>query len=117
MLSGFLAKPWPDAEFDLFKGLKIPKFHISLGNVYLWCALFQGNSSSFPKNTVHGYSMSHLYDSIEPNAVSEALLRKCVTEQGPQGELGKVANAEGIDFNEVEYMRLDFKSKQPLYSR
>jgi hypothetical protein len=55
--------------------------------------------------------MSHLYDSIEPSAVSEALLRKCVTEQGPQGELGKVANAEGIDFKEVTHLRLDFKSE------
>ena len=55
--------------------------------------------------------MSHLYDTIEPNAVSEALLKRCVTEQGPQGEAGKVANAEGIAFTEVLHLRLDFKSK------
>lgn len=55
--------------------------------------------------------MSHLYDTIEPNAISEALLKKCVTEQGPQGEVGKVANAEGIAFTEVTHLRLDFKSE------
>lgn len=54
--------------------------------------------------------MSHLYDTIEPNVISESLLKECVTEQGPQGETGKVANAEGIDFAEVLHLRLDFKS-------
>lgn len=54
--------------------------------------------------------MSRLHDTIEPNAVSEALLKKCVTEQGPKGEIGRVANAEGIDFTEVVHLRLDFKS-------
>ena len=56
------------------------------------------------------HAMSHLYDTIEPNAISESLLRLCVTEQGPQGEAGKVANAEGIAFTEVLHLRLDFKS-------
>ena len=55
--------------------------------------------------------MSHLYDTIEPNAISEALLKQCIKEQGPQGEAGRVANAEGIDLREVEHLRLDFKSK------
>lgn len=55
--------------------------------------------------------MSHLYDTIEPSVISEALLKHCVTEQGPQGEVGKVANAEGIDFSEVTHLSLDFKSK------
>lgn len=54
--------------------------------------------------------MSRLYDSIEPNVISESLLKECVTEQGPQGEAGKVASAEGIDFAEVFHLRLDFKS-------
>lgn len=54
--------------------------------------------------------MSRLYDSIEPNVMSDSLLRECVSQQGPQGEAGKVANAEGIDFSEVQQLRLDFKS-------
>ena len=61
--------------------------------------------------------MSHLYNTIEPNVISEGLLKQCVTEQGPQGELGKVANAEGIDFAEVLQLRLDFKSMFLLISR
>ena len=56
--------------------------------------------------------MSRLYDTIEPNVVSESLLKQCVTEQGPQGEAGKVADAEGISFSEVHHLRLDFKSKK-----
>ena len=54
--------------------------------------------------------MSHLYDIIEPNVISETLLKQCVTEQGPKGEAGKVANEEGIEFEEVQELRLDFKS-------
>lgn len=57
--------------------------------------------------------MSHLYDTVEPNVISEALLKKCIKEQGPKGEAGKVANAEGIEFNEIEHLRLDFKSEWP----
>jgi len=51
--------------------------------------------------------MTHLYDTIEPNVISESLLRECVVEQGPQGEAGRVANAEGIDFCEVLELRLE----------
>ena len=55
--------------------------------------------------------MSHLYDTMEPNVVSESLLRECVTEQGPQGEAGRLASLEGISFAEVTELRLDFKSE------
>ena len=54
--------------------------------------------------------MSHLYDTIEPNVVSEALLRKCVADQGPDGEAGRVVKEEGTDFTEVTRLRLDFQS-------
>ena len=54
--------------------------------------------------------MSHLYDTSEPNAVSEALLRQCVAEQGPDGEAGRLAKHEGLDFSEVTQLRLDFQS-------
>lgn len=58
--------------------------------------------------------MSHLYDTIEPNVVSEALLRKCVADQGPDGEAGRVAKEEGTDFAEVTRLRLDFQSMRAL---
>lgn len=59
--------------------------------------------------------MSHLYDTIEPNVVSEALLRQCVARQGPEGEAGRLASEEGIDFVEVLELRLDFQSKYRYY--
>ena len=56
--------------------------------------------------------MSHLYDCIEPDVISEDLLRECVREQGPQGEAGRVASEEGgIAFADVLQLRLDFRSK------
>lgn len=54
--------------------------------------------------------MSHLYDTIEPNVISQALLQQCVIEQGPEGEAGRLAKEEGIDFAEVSRLRLDFQS-------
>ena len=57
------------------------------------------------------YKMSHLYDTEEPNVVSEALLRECVRAQGPKGEAGRVADEEGVAFSEVRELRLDFKSE------
>ena len=52
-----------------------------------------------------------MYGSVEPNVISEDLLRECVIDQGPQGEAGRLAKLEGINFDEVEELRLDFKSK------
>ncbi len=43
--------------------------------------------------------MSQLYNTIEPNEISQVLLRRCVEDQGPGGE---------ADFAEL---RLDFQSK------
>ncbi|KAL5473023.1 hypothetical protein EMCRGX_G027463 [Ephydatia muelleri] len=54
--------------------------------------------------------MSHLYYTVEPGVISEALLHQCVQEQGPEGEAGRIARSEGIDFREVNTLRLDFKN-------
>ena len=55
--------------------------------------------------------MTHLYDAVEPSVLSETLLRQCVEEQGPEGEAGKIARAEGIEVTEVQSLSLSFKSK------
>ena len=55
--------------------------------------------------------MSRLYDTVEPTVIDEQMLKQCVEEQGPKGEAGKIAKREGIDFTDVEQLRLDFKSK------
>ena len=55
--------------------------------------------------------MSRLYDTVEPSVVDEDMLQKAVEEQGPKEEAGRIAKKEGIDFGDVEELRLDFKSK------
>lgn len=54
--------------------------------------------------------MTHLYDTVEPNVLSQELLRSCVLAQGPDGEAGRLAQEEGIAFSEVRKLRLDFQS-------
>ena len=60
--------------------------------------------------------MSRLYDTVEPAVIDDDMLQKAVEEQGPKGEAGRIAKTEGIDLDEVEALRLDFKSNilQPL---
>ena len=55
--------------------------------------------------------MSHLYYTVEPGVISEGLLHQCVQEQGPEGEAGRIARSEGIEFLDVHALRLDFKSE------
>ncbi|XP_062508363.1 dynein regulatory complex subunit 3-like isoform X2 [Corticium candelabrum] len=54
--------------------------------------------------------MSRAYDTVEPTIIDDTLLNACVYEQGPSGEAGGIAKSEGIDFNEVLHLRLDFKN-------
>lgn len=54
--------------------------------------------------------MSRLYDTIEPSVIDDDMLHKAVEEQGPKEEAGKIAKQEGIDFGDVETLRLDYKN-------
>ena len=54
--------------------------------------------------------MSRLYDTVEPAVIDDDMLQKTVEEQGPKGEAGRIAKTEGIDLDEVDALRLDFKS-------
>ncbi|XP_069066187.1 dynein regulatory complex subunit 3 isoform X1 [Pleurodeles waltl] len=54
--------------------------------------------------------MSHLYDTVEPNVINDAMLANAVEEQGPQEEAGRFAKMEGIEFNDVTKLQLDFKN-------
>lgn len=56
--------------------------------------------------------MSRLYDTVEPSVIDEDRLQTAVEEQGPADEAGRIAKQEGIDFGDVESLRLDFKSKE-----
>lgn len=55
--------------------------------------------------------MTHLYDTEEPNVISQELLRKSVLSQGPEGEAGRLAKAEDREFSAVRHLRLDFQSE------
>lgn len=54
--------------------------------------------------------MSRLYDAAEPGVIDESLLHSLIIEQGPEGEVGKIIEKEGIEFDEVFELRIDFKS-------
>lgn len=55
--------------------------------------------------------MSRLYDTIEPSVIDEQMLKDAVEDQGPKGEAGRIAKQEGIDFDTVLALRLDYRSK------
>lgn len=54
--------------------------------------------------------MSRLYDTVEPTVIDDAMLKACIEEQGPQEEAGNIAKKDGIHYEEVLSLRLDFKS-------
>ncbi|KAM9304877.1 dynein regulatory complex subunit 3 [Gastrophryne carolinensis] len=54
--------------------------------------------------------MSGPYDSAEPNVLSDEMLKAAVEEQGPRGEAGRIARAEGIQFKDVTSLHLDFQN-------
>ena len=56
--------------------------------------------------------MSRLYDTIEPSVIDQQMLKEAVEDQGPKGEAGRIAKMEGIDFDRVLSLRLDYRSKQ-----
>lgn len=54
--------------------------------------------------------MSRVYDTVEPAVIDEEMLMRAVEEQGPKEEAGKIAKTEGMDFDDVTALRLDFKN-------
>lgn len=56
--------------------------------------------------------MTRLYDTFEPAVLNESLLSDAVREQGPRGEAGRVALEEGVAFEEVTELKLDFRSEE-----
>jgi len=55
--------------------------------------------------------MSRLYITVEPSVISEEMLVTAVKEQGPSDEKGKVAKHDGVEFDEVKSLRLDYQSE------
>ena len=47
----------------------------------------------------------------EPQVIDHEMITKCLDEQGLKGELGRLAREEGIPWEEVLKIRLEFKRK------
>lgn len=47
----------------------------------------------------------------EPQVIDHHMIEKCLEEQGLKGEAGRLARLEGIPWDEVEKIRLEFMSK------
>lgn len=60
--------------------------------------------------------MSRLYDIKESNVINEEMLKKAVEEQGPQDQAGLIAKAEGLKYDKVTELRLDYRSKISQFS-
>ncbi|KAL0993113.1 hypothetical protein UPYG_G00103370 [Umbra pygmaea] len=54
--------------------------------------------------------MSRLYNTKQPSVMDEEMLQKAVEEQGPQDQAGQIAKQEGIQYDEVCQLRLDYRS-------
>lgn len=101
---------WPFTTLKSFQSFSYQvKRHRNVQTLFT-CTKFKRISRDRPKITW----MSRLYDSIEPSVIDEALLRQCIEEQGPDGEAGKIAKQEGIEFKEVLELKLSYKSKNLL---
>ncbi|NXA49386.1 DRC3 protein, partial [Nothocercus julius] len=53
--------------------------------------------------------MSQIYNIIEPNVISEEMVRKALEEQS-QDDTGQLAKREGIDFKDVTELQLSFRN-------
>ncbi|XP_067285156.1 dynein regulatory complex subunit 3 [Pseudorasbora parva] len=51
----------------------------------------------------------------EPKVMDEEMLQHAIVEQGPQGPAGKIAKKEGIQYEEVLQLRLDFRNILKIY--
>ncbi|KAB5553905.1 hypothetical protein PHYPO_G00044050 [Pangasianodon hypophthalmus] len=54
--------------------------------------------------------MSRLYDIKESSVIDEEMLQKAVEEQGPQEQAGLIAKAEGLKYDKVTQLCLDYRN-------
>lgn len=46
----------------------------------------------------------------EPKVINNKLIQRCVQEQYPSGEAGRLAREEGVPLDEIEHLRLEYLS-------
>lgn len=59
--------------------------------------------------------MSGLFDSKESSVIDEEMLKKAVEEQGPEEQVGLIAEEEGLTYDKVTHLRLDYRCKRLTY--
>lgn len=55
-------------------------------------------------------SFKNVYKNIQPMVIDNEMLNKVIDSQRPKGEAGRLVREEGIAFNEVDVLRLEFMS-------
>lgn len=48
------------------------------------------------------------HDLREPGVIDEAMIYNAVIEQGPKGEEGRLFKEQGVVYEEIKYLRLEF---------
>ncbi|XP_043091322.1 dynein regulatory complex subunit 3-like [Puntigrus tetrazona] len=51
----------------------------------------------------------------EPKVIDEEMLKQAIEEQGPQGQAGDIARKEGIQYEDVLQLRLDYRNVLKIY--
>uniref|UniRef100_A0A3P8ZP13 Dynein regulatory complex subunit 3 n=1 Tax=Esox lucius TaxID=8010 RepID=A0A3P8ZP13_ESOLU len=54
--------------------------------------------------------MSRLYDTLEPSVMDKKMLQQAVEEQGPQDQAGQIAKEEGVLYEEVCQLCLNYRN-------
>ncbi|XP_030646702.1 dynein regulatory complex subunit 3 [Chanos chanos] len=54
--------------------------------------------------------MSSQYETATVSVIDEEMLQKAVEEQGPKGQAGRIAKEEGVQYNELLQLRLDYRN-------
>ena len=73
-----------------------------------------GSKSNFEAYLKLQLKMSRLYDTVEPSVINDAMLKSAVEEQGPKLQAGVIAKEEGINYEDILCLRLDFRSNKCL---
>lgn len=60
--------------------------------------------------------MSELYDVKEASVIDEEMLQKAIAEQRPRGQSGLVDKEEGLRYDKVTELRLDYRCKSHVFT-
>lgn len=61
--------------------------------------------------------MNKTYDTKTPRVIDDEMLQNALKEQGPQGQAGQIAKDEGVGYDEMHELRLDYRSTLNFWNR